>query len=357
MSNPMQAVRTFLAAAALCAAAGLAQGAEIHLRAQCQPSAAVVRLGDLAEIYSTDRQEAEGLAAVELFPAPPAGQQRFLRLQELQEQLMVRGVNLAHQQISGSTQIVITGAGTVGGAAAGSQTKALPTAEYKKTEQAVREALLGYLWQHGLPHDAWNIDFQLNDDQAKAVLRAGRHWSVAGGTAPLMGEQHFELLTEMPEGMLRFPLDARISRPPAVVVAVHSIGKGAVIRASDVQLASAGMAATGSAAVGSVEEVVGYEAVHAIPEGRPIGSDELRSPIMIRRGEVVTVYARSPGVRIKTVARARQEGSLGELIELESMQDRKCYIARVSGFQEAEVFARAMDAGESTADRPALPLH
>ena len=249
--------------------------AEIHLRPQCSPHSAVVRLGDLADIYSGDTRETAALAAVELFPAPVAGQQRFLRVQELQDLLMLRGVNLAHQELSGATQIVVGGSSN-------------------------------------------------RDVAAPATLSSA--------------EIHKQ---------------APLSRPP-VVMATHALSKGVVIRASDVELASANLSGAEADSIGSVEDVVGYEALHAISPGRPIGSGDVRAPLLVRRNDVVTVYARSPGVCIKTVARARQDGSQGELIEVESIQDRKPYMARVSGYQEAEVFARATQAVEPTASRSLL---
>ncbi len=49
-----------------------ARAAELRLRAQCAVSGRLVELGDVAEIVGGDPQQAEGLAAIELFPAPPA---------------------------------------------------------------------------------------------------------------------------------------------------------------------------------------------------------------------------------------------------------------------------------------------
>ena len=60
---------------------------------------------------------------------------------------------------------------------------------------------------------------------------------------------------------------------------------------------------------------------------------------MIRRNEILTVKARVGGVCVSTDARARSDGSLGEVIQVESLQDRKSYYARVSGSREAEVYS------------------
>jgi flagella basal body P-ring formation protein FlgA len=59
---------------------------------------------------------------------------------------------------------------------------------------------------------------------------------------------------------------------------------------------------------------------------------------------VVTVYVRAPGVQVRTAARSRDTGSQGELISVESLENRQTYFARVTGIQEAEVYARGQSA-------------
>jgi flagella basal body P-ring formation protein FlgA len=65
---------------------------------------------------------------------------------------------------------------------------------------------------------------------------------------------------------------------------------------------------------------------------------------LVQQNDVVTVYARAAGVQVRTQARARDAGSLGDLIAVESISDRKTYFARVSGIQEVEVDAHGTGA-------------
>jgi flagella basal body P-ring formation protein FlgA len=61
----------------------------------------------------------------------------------------------------------------------------------------------------------------------------------------------------------------------------------------------------------------------------------------VHRGEVVTVYARTAGIQIRTVARAREDGARGELVAVDSLLDHSGFHARVSGIREVEVYARS----------------
>jgi flagella basal body P-ring formation protein FlgA len=115
------------------------------------------------------------------------------------------------------------------------------------------------------------------------------------------------------------------------------VPRGAVIQASDVQLDPSQPLIGRTDVVTSLEDVVGKEAAQALVPGRPIDRSAVRQPVLVQRGEVVTIYARSPGVQVRTAARAKDAGSLGELITVESLENRRTYTARVTGIQEAEV--------------------
>ncbi len=68
-----------------------------------------MRLGDVADIYVTDETQRNALRAIELCPTPPAGSSRFLRAREIQELLVLRGVNLGEHRLSGASQVEING--------------------------------------------------------------------------------------------------------------------------------------------------------------------------------------------------------------------------------------------------------
>ena len=57
-------------------------------------------------------------------------------------------------------------------------------------------------------------------------------------------------------------------------------------------------------------------------------------------------------MRVRTIARARQDGGPDDLIAVESLPSRKVYTARVSGPGEAEVYARPIQAPSAAARDP-----
>jgi len=329
-----------IATAVLMSAPGGA--AEFRLRRQCHCRGPLVTLGDVAEIYTADGREAERLAAVELFPAPAAPRQRFVRLREIQDRLLLRGINLADHRFSGSSQVAVMG---VGGETSGIQSeKPLSSSTARRAHRRVREAVLQYLQQHASAEGPWTVGLELDAAAARLAGAPGNRLAVSGGRPPWIGLQTFEVAADTPEGPARFLLQAEVTRPSAVVVAVRSLPRDALIRAGDVAL---DWTAAGTGPVEgfhSLDEVVGMQATRAIPAGKVIAPGSIRAPLLVRRGEVVTVRARSPGICVRTQARARDDGSLGELVAVESLLERKVYFARVEGVREVEVYARAHQA-------------
>ena len=80
------------------------------------------------------------------------------------------------------------------------------------------------------------------------------------------------------------------------------------------------------------------EARQAIAAGDVIFTDKVQAPMLVKRGELIKVVAQGGGIRVSTTARGRQDGARGELVQLESLETREIYDARVTGFREAAVF-------------------
>jgi flagellar basal body P-ring formation protein FlgA len=317
------------------------QAAELRLRQQCSPHGAVVTLGDIAEIYSADPQRACQLAAVELFPAPSAAQQRVLGVREVQDLLSLRGINLAEHRFSGSSQVVLTAA-----CEPVRTEQSLTASAVKRAHRRVQEAILQYLQTKSASGETRYLHFETPAALARAAANPVQPISVSGGNPPWTGPQRFEVKVDSSEGLPPFAIDAQVAVPSAVVAAVHSLARGAVIRESDLAIVRNTAGEGESGVFHSIEEVAGKQTTRAVPDGKIIMPDDLQAPLLVHKGDVVTVYARSAGIRVRTTARARDDGGLGELVTMETMQDRKPYQARVCGMREAEVLAQVVPATE-----------
>ena len=340
-----------LAAWSLAVAGGLA--AELRLRPQCVVGGGLVKLGDLAQIVAADPRQAAGLAALELFPAPPAHEQRFIGVRELQDLLLLHGVNLAEHQFSGSSQVTVTAAAAVTAPARPQPAATMSVAAAQRADHRLCEAVVKYLQKTASDRQAWSVEVKLSETQARLLADPAWPINIAGGQAPWTGPQRFEVTVRTAKGEERFGLEAQVCVPTPLVTALRGLSRGSIIREADVELQPA---ATGAGAgFHSLAEVLGREVTRAVAAGKPLLPDDLRPPLAVHRGEVVTVYANAAGIRIRTTARARDEGGEGELVSVQSLLDHSTYYARVSGIREVEVFARVargVRASRRTAEHP-----
>ena len=332
-----QFVRCLVILAGLTLAVAPAAAAELRLRSQCTVAGAVVTLGDVADIASTDARQAATLAAIELFPAPAGSEEKTVRVREIQDLLLLRGVNLAEHQVSGASEVVVQAAAVRPHVAA---LRSMSAAEVQRAKRRLCEAIAKYLNEHSASQQDWAVEFELTEANARLFADSVTPIQVAGGAAPWTGLQRFELASASPRATARATIDATTRVIAPVVVALHAMARGDVIHEGDVALQRIAAADKLPCAMHAPEQAIGHELVRAVGAGMAVTTDALRQPLAVHRGEVVTVLARAGGIRIRTNARAREEGSVGELVAVESLLNRSAYYARVSGTREVEVFAR-----------------
>jgi flagella basal body P-ring formation protein FlgA len=327
-------------------------GAELQLRDEVRTAGPLVLVGDIAEIHARHSVEAADLAAIDLLPAPPAGEKRVLRLREVQDLMAVRGVNLAAHRFSGASQITIRGCREQPEVPTKLPSASAPRAKMiRKVVKQPIVAKLGGAIESYLNETAgeqgWKIVLDLSDERAAQIAELGDALVITGGTPPWTGKQQFLVAAENTDASA-IPMTAQVAVPPAVVVARYSLPKGVILRADDVKL-QPGLSTKGEAEVYlAIEDVVGKETTRMITENQILDNRSVRRQLLVRRNEIVTLYSRAAGVSVRTTARVRDDGAEGDLVTVETLQDRKSLFARVSGPQEVEVFAQAVSAAEPT---------
>jgi len=322
------------------------RAAEIQLRDQCRVSGTLVRLRDVAVIMAADDGEAARLGAIDLMPAPIPGSERRVRLREIEDVLHSRGVNLTEHRFSGAASVVVLPAHRH----AAERPRALPSRlAMRRFQDKVQAAIATHLNEANGRDEPWKIDVHLNDAQVSRLAAMQGDLGAVGGAAPWLGKQRFEIVPLAGSTAPRVSLVADVSLPPTRVIAARSLAPGTLLRASDVRLVRDGndrRRATGSRSTfHAIDEVVGMETTRSVVAGQQLDATVLRHPLLVRRGDVVTVYARTGGIQVRTTARARDDGSAGELVMIESLRDRKRYFARVTGTREVDVFAESTRVG------------
>ena len=216
------------------------------------------------------------------------------------------------------------------------------------------EAIARYL-RENVADEAWRVTAEVGDDQAQLIATADELIAATGGESPWVGRQQFELRVRG-DGVALLTVTAEVALPAAVVVATHAVPRGAIVRASDIELQRVSAETPVAGTFQTAAEVVGKEATKSIAPGQMLDGNYLRPQILVHSGEVVTLYGRNSGITVRMTARAQENGAQGELVSVESILDRKRLLARVCGLQEVEIYAGAAASAPSlTVERSKTP--
>jgi flagella basal body P-ring formation protein FlgA len=92
-------------------------------------------------------------------------------------------------------------------------------------------------------------------------------------------------------------------------------------------------------AVLNVDDIIGQETRRALRPNEPLRSYDLQRPVMIERGELVTLIFEVPGIQLTVRARAMESVGEGELARFVNLQSNRTVEAFVDGPGRARVGA------------------
>jgi flagella basal body P-ring formation protein FlgA len=303
---------------------------EIILQPRATVAGNVVRLGDIAQ-FQTDAASQAQLAALEIGPSPAAGGPKVYRQREIQDRLSLLGVNLAAVRFSGANQVNLAEEKIVAPTLNFNQRQSVNRAVAQAVERTMREQNEGLL--------LYQVEALLTDEQL-ASLPLGQHLiKVTSKIQPVPGEQTVTLET-LGKKPIKLSITVKLSDLPQYWTTIHTINRGAIITAADLERKPA----TGivpANAMTDIDQIVGRETTRTLAVGQTIDPGALRQPTLVRKGEVVDLHVLSGGVKISTKARAKAEGGQGDLIPLEVLNNKEPVLGRVSGFQTAEILGSA----------------
>ncbi|TWU25549.1 flagellar basal body P-ring formation chaperone FlgA [Bythopirellula polymerisocia] len=315
------------------------QGATVLLHERASYTGAVVYLGDIADISSATPNEVNDLSTTPLLPAPSQGTKDYLRDNQIRELLISRGVDVTELLITGAKVVEISHS-----VVKKAPTPADPTTlmEPQEIEDAVLAAIKHYLTSE-TGHQQWELELSLTDATLNKLAKLGSELMATAGHSPWTGPQRFQITGIGTANAVL--VNATVDRLQEAVVAVRKIQPGDLIGVSDVEIRLQGgnMPAT---TVSSLEHVLGKEAIRAITPETILQIGQLRAPLQVQRGETVEVFARTGGITVKTFAVVKQDGSLGDLVQVETLDRKEKFAARVSGWKQLDVLPTGVSAAD-----------
>ncbi|MFA5119712.1 flagellar basal body P-ring formation chaperone FlgA [Zavarzinia sp.] len=143
---------------------------------------------------------------------------------------------------------------------------------------------------------------------------------------------------------LGLPAKAQEAAPAAVTATIpvldHDLAPGDVLRAEDLVDQPVQGALPGNIAT-DADQLVGLAARKPLRAGRPIALSEVRPPVLVGKGSLVTLRVSLPGIELATTAKAIEQGAMGDAIRVMNLTSNRIVQAVVTGTGEAQVLVAA----------------
>ena len=109
-------------------------------------------------------------------------------------------------------------------------------------------------------------------------------------------------------------ISARVTTYDNVVVLTRSLPRHSMITSEDVRLVEYDVTDVTSPLLTRVEEAIGKELSRSLPGDRPLTYNVLSNPVVIRRGQRVSLLYKSPGIEVRGSGLALGDGTKGQRI-------------------------------------------
>jgi flagella basal body P-ring formation protein FlgA len=87
----------------------------------------------------------------------------------------------------------------------------------------------------------------------------------------------------------------------------------------------------------STKMAVGFRLKYSIRAGAVLFSHQLEAPPLVKRGDMVTIQAKSDKIRVTVPGEVRNPGAMGELVRVKNLMSRKEILAKVLDSGTVEV--------------------
>ncbi|MFT3811630.1 MAG: flagellar basal body P-ring formation chaperone FlgA [Micropepsaceae bacterium] len=188
----------------------------------------------------------------------------------------------------------------------------------------LEEALLDHLIAKGAPEDG-------------AVALVGRvPRGLDGDTLDVAKIEYsestgrFVVQARLASGRL-YGLQGKVEDGMDVPVLTRAMKSGEVVSGDDVQFVRMAASRVPRGSVSDADKLVGFSAKRQLRAGIPLRESDVQKPLVIRKGDAVTMVFRAPGIELTSRGRAMTDGGVGDTVAVVNAQSLKQIDAVVLG--------------------------
>ena len=125
-----------------------------------------------------------------------------------------------------------------------------------------------------------------------------------------------------------------------VIVAARPLTRGSILTPDDIILTEYDTSRLPKGYILKDKHAVGQKLRRAVKAGDPITPGLLDTPVMVKRGQKVSLVAQSGALTVRMAGIAKADGILGQIIEFENQNSKRLVQAIVRSPQSAEILQR-----------------
>lgn len=114
-----------------------------------------------------------------------------------------------------------------------------------------------------------------------------------------------------------------------MVVAARQIMSGTVLSSQDLAIQKHDIAASQGRYIATIDEAVGKKLRVSARQNAPVRSDQLEKVPIVKSGQLLTIIAEGPSIRITGTGRSRGAGSAGDIIMVQNLGSAREIPARI----------------------------
>ena len=184
------------------------------------------------------------------------------------------------------------------------------------------------------------VTFSERDIKRLDVPILGRSVEVETITPNLLGR--VSMVVRLYEGRVvaeSFTVNAHVHRTMLAVVTTGPVSRGEVFTRNHLQVRECVIENDADTPITDPAVVIGQASVASMRAGEMLSARAIKSPIMVKRGELVDVRCFVGGLIVRTVGHATENGSLDDRIAVRSESTGDTFYAVVTGRHEVVVSA------------------
>ncbi len=327
----------------LCAIA--AHGDSIRLNDQAAVRDGNITLGQIAEL---DGDAAQALADTVVATMSDQQKRTTVTLDTVRRALDQRKVNWADLSLRGyaACQVVppeveptLADDSTLPGAVVSNPRDEVTLS----TRMTLRDLLVEHIERvAGASRDQLQINFDKRDDEQLNRTIFGQRYEVEPHTQRGLGRLLLRVRRyELDQVVEQFTIAADVSKRMLAVVAATTIDRGHTFTLSNCEVRQILIDDANVQPLEDPDLLLGQTAARQLRAGQAIANEDVRSAVLVKRGELVMVRCISGNLVIRTTARAQEDGAMDETIRLRNERSREEFSASVTGLRQATLTLNA----------------